>query len=86
MTGVTDDLLNYRHLAPFATKNHPTEEHFLPLYSALGAAGIQPRVERLHASSTYSILRMDVYSFEAAGAVAEGGDHRAGQFAKEAGM
>ena len=86
MTGVTDDLLNYRHLAPFATKNHPTEEHFLPLYSALGAAGIQPRVERLHASSTYSILRMDVYSFEAASAVAEGGDHRAGQFAKKAGM
>ena len=65
MTGATDELLNYRHLAPFATKNHPTEEHFLPLYSALGAAGIQPRVERLHASSTYSILRMDVYAFQA---------------------
>jgi 4,5-DOPA dioxygenase extradiol len=86
MTGATDDLLNYRDLAPFAAKNHPTEEHFLPLYSALGAAGIQPRVERLHASSTYSILRMDVYSFGATSAVAEGRNHSARQFAKKAGM
>ena len=65
-SGATDDLLNYRQRAQFATKNHPTEEHLLPLYSALGTAGAQPRPERLHASSTYSILRMDVYSFEAA--------------------
>jgi 4,5-DOPA dioxygenase extradiol len=65
-TGATDDLLKYRQLAPFAKKNHPTEEHLLPLYAALGAAGSRPRVERLHASCTYSILRMDVYSFEAA--------------------
>jgi 4,5-DOPA dioxygenase extradiol len=86
MTGATDDLLNYRHLAPFAAKNHPTEEHFLPLYSALGAAGVEPRVERLHASSTYSILRMDVYSFEAASAIADDRNPSAGQFAKKAGM
>ena len=62
-SGATDDLLDYRRKAPFATKNHPTEEHLLPLYAALGAAGVKPRTERLHASSTYSILRMDVYSF-----------------------
>ena len=68
--GAIDDLLDYRHRAPFATKNHPTEEHLLPLYSALGAAGAQPRTERLHASSTYGILRMDVYAFEAANSVA----------------
>jgi 4,5-DOPA dioxygenase extradiol len=86
MTGATNDLLNYRHLAPFAAKNHPTEEHFLPLYSALGAAGVEPRVERLHASSTYSILRMDVYSFEAASAIADDRNPSAGQFAKKAGM
>jgi 4,5-DOPA dioxygenase extradiol len=70
--GATDDLLNYRGRAPFAAKNHPTEEHLLPLYSALGAAGLEPHVERLHASSTYGILRMDVYSFEAANAAADG--------------
>lgn len=61
--GATNDLLNYRRLAPFATKNHPTEEHLLPLYAALGAAGENARAERLHASSTYSVLRMDVYAF-----------------------
>ena len=61
----TDDLLNYRRQAPFATKNHPTEEHLLPLYVAMGAAGENARAERLHASSTYSVLRMDVYAFQA---------------------
>jgi 4,5-DOPA dioxygenase extradiol len=59
----TDNLLDYRRRAPFATKNHPTEEHLLPLYSALGAAGENARAKRLHASSTYSVLRMDVYAF-----------------------
>jgi 4,5-DOPA dioxygenase extradiol len=60
----TENLLDYRRLAPFATKNHPTEEHLLPLYVAMGAAGENARAERLHASATYSVLRMDVYAFE----------------------
>lgn len=64
--GHTDELIDYRRRAPFATKNHPTEEHLLPLYVALGAAGENARAERLHASSTYSVLRMDVYAFRAA--------------------
>ena len=61
----TDALLDYRRQAPFATKNHPTEEHLLPLYVALGAGGDNARAERLHVSATYSVLRMDVYAFEA---------------------
>jgi 4,5-DOPA dioxygenase extradiol len=65
--GQTDDLLDYRRQAPFAIKNHPSEEHLLPLYAALGAAGRNARAERLHASSTYSVLRMDVYAFQAPG-------------------
>ncbi len=64
-TGKTGDLLDYRRQAPFAIKNHPSEEHLLPLYVALGAAGENARAERLHASSTYSVLRMDVYGFTA---------------------
>jgi 4,5-DOPA dioxygenase extradiol len=60
------DLLNYRELAPHAAKNHPTEEHLLPLYVALGAAGEDAHAKRLHASATYSVLRMDVYAFSAA--------------------
>jgi 4,5-DOPA dioxygenase extradiol len=61
--GQTGELIDYRRRAPFATKNHPTEEHLLPLYAASGAAGENARAERLHASSTYSVLRMDVYAF-----------------------
>jgi 4,5-DOPA dioxygenase extradiol len=61
----TEDLLDYRRLAPFATRNHPTDEHLLPLYVAMGAAGENPRAERLHASATYGVLRMDAYAFHA---------------------
>jgi len=64
MKNQIDDLIDYRRQAPFATKNHPSEEHLLPLYAALGAAGEHVSTERLHASSTYSVLRMDVYAFQ----------------------
>lgn len=61
--GRTCDLLAYRRLAPNAERNHPTEEHLLPLFVALGAAGTNPTAERLHASTTYGVLRMDAYAF-----------------------
>jgi 4,5-DOPA dioxygenase extradiol len=62
--GHIDDLLHYRTRAPFAVRNHPTEEHFLPLFVALGAAGVGP-VQRLHSSTTFSVLRMDAFAFAA---------------------
>jgi len=61
------DLVDYRRQAPYGAKNHPTEEHLLPLYTAMGAAGEAPHATRLHSSATYSIIRMDVYAFTAAG-------------------
>ena len=63
LTNEREDLLNYRTRAPFAVRNHPTEEHLLPLFVAMGAAGDPPRAERLHASYEYGGLAMDVYSF-----------------------
>jgi 4,5-DOPA dioxygenase extradiol len=61
--GRTCDLLAYRSLAPHAARNHPTEEHLLPLFVALGAAGTHPDSEHLHASQTYGVLRMDAFAF-----------------------
>lgn len=59
--GRVDDLLNYRTRAPEAAHNHPTEEHLLPLYVALGAGA--DKVDHIHQSTTYGILRMDAFAF-----------------------
>jgi 4,5-DOPA dioxygenase extradiol len=56
----TEDLLDYRRRAPDAARNHPSEEHFLPLFVVLGAGGT---AERLHSSTTMGALRMDAYAF-----------------------
>lgn len=56
-------LFNYRTLAPSAVRNHPTEEHLLPLFVAMGAAGDHPNPRRLHASYEYGVLAMDAYAF-----------------------
>jgi len=58
-----EDLLAYRKRAPHAVRNHPTDEHLLPLYVAMGAGGPDARPERVHSSAQYSILRMDAYAF-----------------------
>jgi len=58
-----DDLLAYRKRAPHAVQNHPTDEHLLPLYVAMGAAGPEATPERLHSSAQFSMLRMDAYAF-----------------------
>jgi 4,5-DOPA dioxygenase extradiol len=65
LEGRVDDLLAYRRLAPSGARNHPTEEHLLPLFVAMGAGGAQ-EVRHLHASTTHAALRMDVYGFGAA--------------------
>jgi 4,5-DOPA dioxygenase extradiol len=57
-------LLDYRRAAPFAAQNHPTEEHLLPLFVAMGAAGPDARATRLHASVEHGVLAMDAYAFQ----------------------
>ncbi|HEX3484482.1 MAG TPA: class III extradiol ring-cleavage dioxygenase [Micropepsaceae bacterium] len=61
--GRTADLLSYRTLAPHAVQAHPTDDHFLPLFAALGAGGEGAKPERLHKSATFGSLRMDDYAF-----------------------
>lgn len=58
-----DALVDYRRLAPHAADEHPSEEHLLPLYVALGAAGAGAAARRLHSSVEYGFLRMDAYEF-----------------------
>lgn len=59
--GRTQDLLAYRERAPHAARAHPTEEHLLPLFAAMGAGHGPGR--RVHASHTYGVLAMDVFAF-----------------------
>ncbi|MFC0387935.1 dioxygenase family protein [Muricoccus vinaceus] len=63
LEGRRGELLGYRLRAPFARENHPTEEHLLPLFVALGAAGQASRAECLHRSADAGVLRMDAYAF-----------------------
>jgi 4,5-DOPA dioxygenase extradiol len=56
-------LLDYRRAAPFAAQNHPSEEHLLPLFVAMGAAGPDARATQLHASFEHGVLAMDAYAF-----------------------
>ncbi|NQD78654.1 dioxygenase [Pseudomonas sp. CrR14] len=53
-------LLDYRRQAPHARRNHPSEEHLLPLFFARGA-GAACRIE--HQGFTLGSLGMDIYSF-----------------------
>lgn len=62
--GDAQALLDWRRQAPQAARNHPSEEHFLPLFAALGAGtpGTPGRV--LHASFSMGALSMDAYAFD----------------------
>lgn len=53
-------LHDYRRLAPYATRNHPSDEHLLPLFFARGAGG---RFKVEHSGFSLGALGMDIYSF-----------------------
>jgi 4,5-DOPA dioxygenase extradiol len=59
----TAALIAYREQAPEAQRAHPTEEHFLPLHVAWGAAGEAPRVERIVGGFEAGALALDSYAF-----------------------
>ena len=59
-------LLNYRGLAPHAERAHPTEDHFLPLFFALGAAGDDLHANYLSREVMYSMLAMDAFALQPA--------------------
>ena len=63
--GDIEALVNYRQIAPYAERNHPTSEHLLPLFVALGAGGKGTKAVQLHSSYTYGVLSMAAFSFPA---------------------
>lgn len=54
-------LLEYRQQAPFAVRSHPSDEHLLPLFFALGAG---ERFSIVHQGFTLGALGMDIYRFD----------------------
>lgn len=61
--GNWDDLLRFYEIAPFARENHPTPEHFYPLFVVLGAAEA-PTGKILHHSIELGTLSMAAYAFD----------------------
>ncbi|MEO8647196.1 class III extradiol ring-cleavage dioxygenase [Pseudomonas sp.] len=53
-------LHDYRQQAPNAVRNHPSDEHLLPLYFARGAGG---HFSVTHEGFTMGALGMDIYRF-----------------------
>lgn len=60
-TGDRARLLSAMSEAPDAARNHPTDEHLLPLFFSAGAGGA--RGVRLHHSYDRELLAMDAYAF-----------------------
>jgi 4,5-DOPA dioxygenase extradiol len=58
-----DDLFRYAERAPYAAQNHPTAEHYLPLFVTLGAAHDDEQAVRLHTSYDRGLLSLDCYGF-----------------------
>jgi 4,5-DOPA dioxygenase extradiol len=64
VAGDREALLAYRDRAPDAARAHPSEEHFLPLFVALGAAGAAAKPRRAYAAVDAAALSMDAYLFD----------------------
>ena len=60
--GDRQTLFEYEKLAPEAKRNHPTPEHFLPLFVALGSA-TELKGERIHQGFTYGALSMSAFAW-----------------------
>ena len=63
--GDAEALVRYRQRGPQAARNHPTEEHYLPLLVALGAAGAGAKGRRIPGGFSYGVLAMDAFAMEA---------------------
>jgi 4,5-DOPA dioxygenase extradiol len=58
-----EDLIEYRARSAHGVRAHPTDEHFLPLFFALGAAPERATPERVYDAIDSGVLAMDAYVF-----------------------
>jgi 4,5-DOPA dioxygenase extradiol len=58
-----DALLAYRESQPDAERAHPRDEHLLPFFTALGAAGPDYQASVLHRGIRDHVIAMDSYLF-----------------------
>lgn len=56
-------LLKFPHEPATARAAHPSIEHFLPIYVAMGAGWAEKSVERVHHSFSYGSISMATYAF-----------------------
>ena len=61
--GRIDELLGYRSVSPIAARAHPTQEHLLPLFTVLGAAGRAAQAQAFYRGVAETVLAMDGYIF-----------------------
>lgn len=67
--GDVEALLDWKQAAPSPKRAHPTDDHLLPLFVALGAASLDSsnaapaRATTLHRSVTYGSLHMTAFRF-----------------------
>lgn len=60
--GDAESLIQYRQKAPDGVRAHPTDEHLLPLFVALGAGG-ETAGKRVHSSFSHGNLGMQAYAW-----------------------
>jgi 4,5-DOPA dioxygenase extradiol len=63
-SGQVEALLHYRQQHPDARQAQPRDEHLLPLFTALGAAGPTARAQVIHRGISDNVIAMDSYAFE----------------------
>src|SRR3954468_8381821 len=54
-----ESLVEYRSRSPHGVRAHPTDEHFLPLFFALGAASEKAKSQRVYDAIDSGVLAMD---------------------------
>jgi 4,5-DOPA dioxygenase extradiol len=62
--GDTEALVEWETTAPHPQANHPTPEHFLPLFVPLGAVGENARGRAIHRAFAYGALALDAFQWE----------------------